>query len=394
MRLALWLCWGGIAYAYVGYPMWLLLLSRWRRRPHVKTPSTPSVSVVIAVRNEAGRIARKLENLAKLDYPSELFEVIVVSDGSTDGTNEFLRSQQSRYLKVVCTEDHAGKAAALNEGSAVAGGEIILFTDIRQMIEPGALRELVANFADARVGCVSGELMFGEFEGSAGIAQPLGLYWRMEKQIRRLESETGSVVGATGSLYAARRALIPKVPAGTLLDDVYIPLVIARGGSRVLFEPNGRAWDNVVDEASTEFRRKVRTLTGNFQLIRLAPWVINPFQPLWFRFVSHKLSRLAVPWLMIVALILAALVRDALSLVYVCGFALLVVGAGVAAVTRNGGVVSRICNVAQAFVVLNAAAAMAFVNFMTNRYGVWQQAPPVAANSNAVSKTVTITAGK
>lgn len=394
MKLALWLCWGGIAYAYAGYPLWLFLLSLCRRRPHVKTPNTPSISIVIAARNEAGRIARKLENLAALEYPSELVEVIVVSDGSTDGTNELLRSRQSHNLKVICTEDHVGKAVALNEGVAAATGEIILFTDIRQMIEPGAVRELVANFADPRVGCVSGELMFGELEGSTGIARPLGLYWQMEKQIRRLESETGSVVGATGSLYAARRALIPTLPGGTLLDDVYIPLAIARSGSRVLFEPNARAWDNVVDEASTEFRRKVRTLTGNFQLIRVASWVINPFQPLWFRFTSHKLSRLAVPWLMIGALILAALVRDGLSLAYIFGFALLIVAAGIAAATRSSGLISRICSVAQAFVVLNAAAAMAFVNFTTNRYGVWQQGPSVAANANAVSKTVTITAGK
>ncbi len=395
MRLALWLCWSFVAYSYFGYPLWLLLSSAWRRRSHRKEPITPRVSVVIAVRNEAGRIARKLDNLASLDYPADLLEVVVVSDGSTDGTNDLLRSRQSDSVKVVFVEQHIGKAACLNRALEMATGEIVVFTDVRQMIEPGALRELLANFADGSVGCVSGELMFGDFSGSTGIAQSLGLYWRMEKQIRRLESETGSVVGATGAFYAARRYMIPVLPAGTLLDDVYIPVSIARGGGRVLFEPSARAWDNVVDEASAEFRRKVRTLTGNFQLLRLAPWLLNPFQPIWFRFLSHKMSRLAVPWVTIVAVALAVWVRDLASLVFLAGFALLLLATAYAHVARGSGLITRLCKAAQAFVVLNTAAAIAFINFAMDRYGVWQQVPTASGNlETSGSETATIAAGK
>jgi poly-beta-1,6-N-acetyl-D-glucosamine synthase len=395
MKITLWLCWGLIAYAYVGYPLWLFLSSAVRRRSHRKGSITPTVSIVMAVRNEAGRIARKLDNLSSLDYPAELVQVVVVSDGSTDGTNELLRSRLSKSLKTIFADQHVGKAVCLNRALEVASGEIVVFTDVRQMIDSVALRELVANLADASVGCVSGELMFGEFSGSAGIAQPLGLYWRMEKKIRRLESETGSVVGATGALYAARRCLIPVLPAGTLLDDVYIPAAIARKGNRVLFEPNARAWDNVGDEASTEFRRKVRTLTGNFQLLRLAPWLLNPSQPLWFRFVSHKMSRLAVPWMMIASVVLAAWVRDIASIVFLAVFALLLLASAGAIVLKGSGLTTRVCKTAQAFVVLNAAAAMGFINFATNRYGVWEQVTSAPGGLETPgSERVTIAAGK
>jgi cellulose synthase/poly-beta-1,6-N-acetylglucosamine synthase-like glycosyltransferase len=366
-----------------------------RRRSHLKAPITPTVSIVMAVRNEASRIARKLDNLAALDYPAGHLQVVVASDGSTDGTNELLRSRLSTSVKAVFVEQHLGKAACLNRALEVASGEIVVFTDVRQMIEPGALRDLLANFADPSVGCVSGELMFGDFFGNGGIAQSLGLYWRMEKQIRRLESQTGSVVGATGAFYAARRSLVPALPAGTLLDDVYIPVMIARAGARVLFEPNARAWDNVVEEASTEFRRKVRTLTGNFQLLRLAPWLLNPFQPLWFRFLSHKMSRLAVPWMMIFAAVIAAWVRDVASVAYLAAFALLILAAALALFVRGPGVIIRVCKTAQAFVVLNTAAAMAFINFVMNQYGVWRQGPAESGSPGSRgSERIPIAAGK
>jgi cellulose synthase/poly-beta-1,6-N-acetylglucosamine synthase-like glycosyltransferase len=395
MKIVLWLCWGGIAYAYIGYPLWLFVLSRWRTRPHWRSMTTPTVSILIAVRNEAGRIPRKLDNLASLNYPADLVQVVVVSDGSTDETNELLRSRLSDRVRAVFVDQHIGKAACLNRALEVATGDIVVFTDIRQMIEPGALRELLANFADPYVGCVSGELMFGEFSGNGGIAEPLGLYWRMEKQVRRLESATGSVVGATGAFYAARRFLIPALAPGTLLDDVYIPVSIARAGKRVLFEPEARAWDNVVDEASAEFRRKVRTLTGNFQLLRLAPWLLSPFQPLWFRFLSHKMSRLAVPWLMMLAVVLAALIRDVPSIVFLSAFALLLLAALLAIVARGPGLITRLCKTAQAFVVLNTAAAMAFVNFVMNRYGVWHQVPSVPGTLDTQgSESIPIAAGK
>jgi cellulose synthase/poly-beta-1,6-N-acetylglucosamine synthase-like glycosyltransferase len=235
----------------------------------------------------------------------------------------------------------------------------------------------MANFADADVGCVSGELMFGAEGSAAGVAKSMGLYWSFEKSIRKLESQTGSVVGATGAFYAARRELIPRVPPGTILDDVYIPLSIARCGSRVVFESEARAWDIAPSDPSKEFQRKVRTLTGNCQLVRLAPWILSLRNPLWFRFLSHKMLRLAAPFAWLAAFCLSLLVRDKAALV-VCGAqVLMLLAAGVAAMRMPLNVFTRICRVALTFVLLNAAAVVACVNFLLGRDLRWGGAAPV-----------------
>ena len=124
----------------------------------------------------------------------------------------------------------------------------------------------------------------------------MGLYWRIEKRVRELEAASGSVVGATGALYAVRRELVPEVPAETILDDVFIPMNVARKGLRVGFDPRARAWDTPDLGREREFRRKVRTLTGNYQLLQLAPWLLRRENPLRFDFISHKLTRLVVPF--------------------------------------------------------------------------------------------------
>ncbi len=146
------------------------------------------------------------------------------------------------------------------------------------------------------MGCVSGELMLGD-PASGEAEKGMGIYWRVEKKIRELESASGSVVGATGALYAARRALLVPVPPETILDDVFLPLHVARQGARVLFDGRARAWDDSGPRSRAgNSARKVRTLTGNYQLMQIAPWVLSGMNPLRFRFVSHKLLRLVVPF--------------------------------------------------------------------------------------------------
>ncbi len=385
MRSALWLCWFLIAFTYIGYPCWLKLRVLWRSRPIQKSEINPAISIVMAVRNERSRLDAKLFNLGALNYPPEQIEIIIVSDGSDDGTGEFLteRAARSKRLRTIVLAQHVGKAEALNRAIAIASGEIVVFTDARQQLEPVSVRTLLSNFSDPKVGCVSGELILGE-AGPTGIGESLGFYWKLEKFIRRAESGTGSVIGATGAYYAVRRDLLPKIPAGTLLDDVYIPMSVVRRGFRVVFEPEARASDSVVTDPRVEFRRKVRTLTGNYQLIALAPWVIGPRNPLWFEFVSHKLLRLWMPFVIVIALCLALFVRDLASFAYLIAIMILAAGAGIAALTRVPGLVGRVCRAALTFVTLNAAATAAFFNFVLRRPVSWDMAssstPPVAAN--------------
>jgi cellulose synthase/poly-beta-1,6-N-acetylglucosamine synthase-like glycosyltransferase len=175
-------------------------------------------------------------------------------------------------------------------------GDIVLFADARQRFDPGTLRAIVANFADPIVGAVSGELIMKPEAGTAVAGHGAALYWRYEKFIRSAESRADSTIGATGAIYAVRRSLVESIPDDTLLDDVLIPLRIARRGYRVLFEPAARAFDCASATARQEFARKARTIAGNFQLFSRERWLFDPRQNrLWFETISHKALRLMLP---------------------------------------------------------------------------------------------------
>ena len=371
MKWVFWVSAAVIAYTYLGYLGWLWLRSRWCPWPVQRGRIEPYVTVVMVVRNEEKVLERKLENLLSLDYPGDRLEVVVVSDGSTDRSEGILHQYaRNPRVHVLLNQLSRGKASGLNDAFQVAQGEIVIFTDARQMIERGAVRSLLENFADSDVGCVSGELMLGDPEGGEE-KQGLGLYWKIEKKVRELESASGSVVGATGALYAVRRELLNAIPAETLLDDVLIPMQVVQAGKRVVFEPNAHAWDLPHQGTGKEFARKVRTLSGNYQLVQLLPWLLKGANPIRFEFVSHKLLRLVVPFALVVALIACAFLSQpfyrALLLVQV-GFYMLSL---LAMARMKMGPVSRLADAAFTFVVLNSAAVVAFANFVSGRKAAW-----------------------
>jgi hypothetical protein len=199
----------------------------------------------------------------------------------------------------------------------------------------------------------------------------MGLYWRIEKKIREMESASGSVVGATGAIYCARRELMEPLPAGTILDDVLLPMHVVRKGSRVIFDSRARAWDSPDLGGSREFSRKVRTLSGNYQLLQLASWLLGSSNPIRFEFVSHKLSRLAVPFALVGLLVASVFLPEpwyrAALIAQLAFYALSVL----AILGVKIGPLSRVADAARTFVVLNSAALVAFVNFVTGRKAVW-----------------------
>jgi cellulose synthase/poly-beta-1,6-N-acetylglucosamine synthase-like glycosyltransferase len=365
MRLVFWVSFLLVAHAYFGYPLALFVFGR--QKAILKQPATPTVSILMAVRNEEARLEAKLENLRRLDYPRHLTEVIVVSDGSTDRTASILERAVPGVIAVLLNEA-GGKALALNEAVRHASGEILVFLDVRQSLDPNAVSELVCCFADPRIGAVSGELVL-EAEASSGDA--LGLYWKIEKAVRRLESSTGSVIGVTGAIYALRRELYTPMPPGTILDDVFIPMHVVRAGRRVVFQPTAIARDRIFSEPGKEFARKVRTLTGNYQLVRLAPWLLSPANPVLFRFISHKMLRLPVPLFLLLILVCSAAdggpVYTAFFWMQVLFFALAAIGVLAPAAKKLKPVA-----IASTFVMLNAAAVLAFYNFVTDRREVWR----------------------
>ncbi|HZZ14429.1 MAG TPA: glycosyltransferase family 2 protein [Candidatus Sulfotelmatobacter sp.] len=372
-----WLFWGSaflVAYTYLGYMGWLWLQSLIWPWPVLRSRQEPYVSVVMVVRNEERWLERKMQNLLQLDYPQELYQVVVVSDGSTDSTESILRRYASDpRVRVLMNQLSRGKASGLNDAIALAAGDVVVFTDARQQIEHGAIRALMENFADPHVGCVSGALMLGD-PGLGEAGQGMGMYWRIEKEIRELESESGSVVGATGALYAVRRELLVPVPEGTILDDVYIPMQVVRQQKRVVFEPLAKAWDIPDLGSGMEFARKVRTLSGNYQLVQLAPWILSRRNPLLWRFLSHKLLRLTVPFALTAMLaaslwLSGPLYRVALVL-QLCFYALALLAF---ARLPKLGLIGRVADAAGTFVLLNTAAVVAFANFVAGRKAAWSR---------------------
>jgi cellulose synthase/poly-beta-1,6-N-acetylglucosamine synthase-like glycosyltransferase len=368
MRLLFWLCFALIAYAYVGYAVWLLLRTRLLgTRPVQKQYFTPAISVVIAARNEEANLPAKLENLRCMDYPPDCLEVVIASDGSTDRTADILRDHSSAIRPVILRESN-GKACALNEAVRRSTGEMLVFLDARQYVEPDAVSELISCFADPTVGAVSGELLLEDSEGKSEDA--LGIYWKIEKIVRKLESASGSVVGVTGAIYAIRRELYTEIPAGTILDDLFVPMNVARMGRRVIFQPSAIARDRLFSAKGKEFSRKVRTLTGNYQLLRLAPWLLSPANPLLFRFVSHKLLRLLVPFLLLLMLIASAMAGGSFYRTIFCLQVIFYVAAVFGTLIPSVKQFKPV-GIASTFVMLNAAAALAFYNFAAGRKKVW-----------------------
>jgi glycosyltransferase involved in cell wall biosynthesis len=363
MRILFALSLSGILYTYIGYPILIWMLARLRPRPWLAGQVTPSVSIVLAVHNGVSLLPRKIQHLLELDY-SNIQEIIIVSDGSTDGTAELLNRRQHSPLKSIVFTEHRGKAVAVNAGMAAATAEVILFVDIRPEIAPGSIERLMGNFADSRVGCVCGNLALRR-DGHDAVASVVGgFYWRYEQWIRTCEARYDSPVGVYGGFYAIRRELAVQHPDGTILDDMFQPLSIIRQGYRTVLDSAAVVFDAWPSKINGEFHRKVRTLAGNFQLLQLAPWTLTPQNRVLFQLVSHKLMRLLAPYLILSS---RGSIYAVLAAVQICGLALAVAG-----LHCRSPLVNRIAAPASAILVLNVAAVVALYKFLFTPGQLWK----------------------
>jgi cellulose synthase/poly-beta-1,6-N-acetylglucosamine synthase-like glycosyltransferase len=370
---AFWFAASLMLYIYAGYPLWMYLRSRLQPRPQRQGSILPTVSIILAVHNGAALLRQKVAHLLSMDYPQDRMEIEIVSDGSTDGTDEILKEFQDPRVKCFRCSEHSGKAAALNIGMRSATGEILLFHDVRPWMESNALQLLISNFDDPRVGCVTGELVLRDDGHDAGARAVGGLYWRYEQWIRNCEAKVDSPLGVYGGFYAIRRNLASALPEGTILDDMLQPLGVIRQGYRSVLDRRARVYDIWPKSLHGEFHRKVRTLAGNFQLIQLAPWLLSRQNRLRFELISHKLMRLLVPLLLVTLLASSALLAHH-SLLYTVVLASQIVFYVLAALgsARNIPILTRVAAPASAFCMLNAAVVVGFYKFLFTRGPLWK----------------------
>jgi hypothetical protein len=370
MELTLWACGLFVVYAYAGYPVLLYALSSvWGRSVH-RSDGTPRVAFVIAARNEAARIREKIENTLAVRYPDALLEIVVASDCSDDGTDDIVREYADRGVRLIVSGERKGKEHAQALAIAATDSEILVFSDVATRLDNDGVAQIVANFGDPTVGCVSSvDVLAGE----AGRGGGEGAYLRYEMWLRSLESKLGSVVGLSGSFFAARRVVCSPWPTDIPSDFNTLTNTL-RHGMRGVSDPLaiGR-YPDLADPAA-EYRRKVRTVARGIAGLGRNIDVLNPLRhgvASW-QLLSHKLCRWVVPFALaglLAANMVLALGAGRYVLLGVAQVACYGVAAYAIYRRRSRGVVRWLAF----FVLVNVSIFSAWVDVVRGRrYAIWQ----------------------
>lgn len=384
-----WACVGGVAYTYAGYPLLVSLLARLRPRPAALAPAEPSVTLLIAAYNEQAVIGAKLANSLALEYPRAKLQIVVAADGSDDNTPAIVGGFAEQGVELSYSPPRRGKMAAINRALALAHGEIVVFSDANNSYAPDALRQLVAPFADASIGAVSGAKVIARGDGALGDSE--GLYWRYEAFIKKQETRLGCCTGVAGEIFAIRRELYEPPPDSIINDDFWIAARLIRRGHRVVYAGAARSTEHVSATAGDEAARRSRIVAGRFQAIANAHKLLPPRRPLvaW-QIVSHKFLRPLVPLAMLGALVcnLLAVARPAragqrgiarlapptnwiMLLLQAAFYAAALLGGRIAPRGRAG----KLLYVATFLVNSNAAALVGLVRFVSGRQTtLWRRA--------------------
>jgi cellulose synthase/poly-beta-1,6-N-acetylglucosamine synthase-like glycosyltransferase len=306
-KVIFWVSLGLVVYPYVIYPLVLFLIysitQAWRdmrylgspRNRRTDTPSLaalPGVSIIVPAYNEESVLPAKIENLRDLDFPRDRLQVVFVSDGSEDGTNQILENLREENYECILLNERKGKANALNHAVARATNEILVFCDAGTLFELDAIKNLVRHFSNPEIGAVCGAV---RYQAGADAQQTEGAYWKYESALRMMEARLGAILNASGCIYALRRECFSPIPLSTILEDFVIPMRARRLGFSVLYDSEAVAIEFPASTVSGEFTRRVRLAVGSFRalgdLVRV-PW--RGFTP--FALISHKLLRWLVPF--------------------------------------------------------------------------------------------------
>jgi cellulose synthase/poly-beta-1,6-N-acetylglucosamine synthase-like glycosyltransferase len=378
VTVVFWTAVGLIAYVYVGYPLLLFAISRVWSRPVKRAPITPTVTMIIAAYNEEAVIAKKLDNSLALDYPPDKLEIMVASDGSTDGTNRIVRSYGDRVTLLDLPRE--GKTSGQNKAAAAARGEILVFSDASTIYETDAIRAMVANYADPAVGSVGGDVQYVR-EGEAVAGKGRQLYWNYEAAIRRWESRIHTVMGATGCIYSLRKSLyVPLDPAA--ISDFVQPAKATLRGFRSVVEDDAVCYEVAESkQLGDELNRRARVVLRGLRGIGYMPEGLNPLRHpvICFQLVSHRLLRWGMPILMIAALVSNAFLLDAGLLYQVLfGLQLVLYGSALAAlVLERSRIRVRGLFVPLYFCMINLAPLLAYWSLMKGeKKVVWDTGSP------------------
>jgi poly-beta-1,6-N-acetyl-D-glucosamine synthase len=358
-----------ILYVIGGYPLLLAWLASRHSRPVLKDDVIRDISIVIAAHNGEQFVDAKLRSVLALNYPREHMQIVFVSDGSTDRTDEIAQSFRDQGVEFYRIEK-SGKAGAVNCGISHATGEILVLNDVRQTVDPESVRNVVACFADPRVGAVSGKLHIRT--GQISEEADTGLYWKYEVFIRKQMSRIDSTFGTSGHFYALRRTLAVPIPQDTLLDDVYLPLSAFFRGYRLVLEESAKTFDYPTN-LNSEFKRKVRTQAGLYQILREYPQLLSSSNRMRIHFLSAKFARLLLPFLLILVLFSSFGLPEPFAEIAI---AAQVIFYGIAFFDRwipEDRLIKSVSSPIRTFVVLMAASLMACKIFFIPAKDLWKE---------------------
>ena len=367
------LFWGAIisiAYVYFGYPAILFLLSL--RQGHEAKPNkgySPAVTLIITAQNEAKRIRKKLENTLEIEYPEHKLEVIVASDASTDATDDIVRMYASKGIRLVRAPERRGKEFAQKCALKQATGEIIVFSDVATILERDGISRIVSNFADPSVGCVSSEDRFIDEQGHISGE---GAYVQYEMWLRSIETRVNSVVGLSGSFFAARKDMCSNWPSD-IPSDFNTLLNSIRSGYRGISDSRSVGIYTNIKDQSREFERKVRTITRGISALMANKGLLSPFRYGLFswQLISHKLLRWLVPWLLVIAIcanVFLAVRRGIYQLILVPHVLFYVLGCFGPSLAES----KIIVRLPYFFIQFNRAIAVAWVSYLRGeRFITW-----------------------
>jgi cellulose synthase/poly-beta-1,6-N-acetylglucosamine synthase-like glycosyltransferase len=302
-RIVFWLAAFLLFYVYAGYPLLLALIGLFVRRPQTEAGYTPRISVLIAAYNEEEAIERKIQQTLALEYPHEKLEVLVLSDCSTDRTEEIVKAFPDSRVRLVRMPDRRGKTFAQNVGVKEATGEVIIFSDATAIYHVKALLYLACNYQDASVGAVSGRYQYFD----PGEQSPTGLgsvaFWNYENLIKKLQSSISTITGCCGCIYSVRKEVYTELPAD-IISDLVQPLQAIRKGYRVVFEDRALAYEETTQSTSEEFSMRVRVVTRAMRGLLSVSDLLKPWKFAWpaFQLWSHKIMRWMVPLFLIAIL--------------------------------------------------------------------------------------------